>query len=64
MKTYFCVISSYYDDGRVIANMIDSKEADAKPASDYKAGRHCDSYFDWFDSEAEAVAFAKQCRKE
>ena len=63
MKTYFCVISSYYDDGRVIANVIDSKEANEKPASDYKAGRRCDNYFDWFDNEAEDVAFAEQCRK-
>lgn len=63
MKTWFCVISSYYDDGRVIANVIDSKEANEKPASDYKAGRRCDNYFDWFDNEAEAVAFAEQCRK-
>lgn len=63
MKTYFCVISSYYDDGRVTANVIDSKEADEKPAGGYQAGRRCDSCFDWFDSEAEAVAFAEQCRK-
>ena len=63
MKTWFCVISSYYDDGRVIANLIDSKEADEKPASGCKVGRRCDNYFDWFDSEAEAVAFAEQCRK-
>lgn len=63
MKTYFCVVSSYYDDGRTVANVIDRKEANEKPASDYKAGRRCDSYFDWFDSEAEAVAFVEQCRK-
>lgn len=62
-KTFYCVCSSYYDDGRVVANVIDSKEADEKPASDYIPGRHSDNYFDWFDNMAEAEAFARECYK-
>ena len=63
MKVFYCVCSSYYDDGRVVANVIGSKVADEKPASDYKAGRRCDNYFDWFDNEAEAEAFAHERRR-
>lgn len=62
-KTFYCVCSSYYDDGRVVANVVDSKEADEKPASDFKAGRRCDVYIDWFDSMSEAEAFARECYK-
>ena len=62
MKKYFCVCSSYYDDGRVVANIVDTKEASEKPAPTYNAGRRCDSSFDWFDSEQAAKEFIKEAK--
>lgn len=63
MKKYFCVCSSYYDDGRTVANIVDVKETSEKPAPTFYAGRRCDSYFDWFDSEQAAKDFIKDCAK-
>ena len=62
MKKYFCVCSAYYDDGRAVANIVDTKEASEKPAQTYHAGRRCDSYFDWFDSEQAAKEFIKEAK--
>ena len=63
MKKYFCVCSSYYDDGSAVANIVDVKKASEKPTSTYHAGRRCDCYFDWFDSEQAAMEFIKETRK-
>ena len=63
MKKWYGVVSSFYDDGRVIANVLLSKEAETKPEQEYHCGRRCDSYTDWFASMPEAQAYAAQSRK-
>jgi hypothetical protein len=61
MKTYYCVMSEFYDDGRVKAAMI-SRVCEEKPQSTYKHLPRMDAYHDWFDTEAEAVAFLAEAK--
>ena len=49
-KTWYCVVSSFYDNGRVTANITASKLADEKPESSFTSLRRKDVYADWYDS--------------
>ena len=62
MKEYFCVTSSYYNDGRVTATLTDIKQAEKKPQKHFKETGRCDIYTDWFDSENDAQAFIEMHR--
>ena len=62
MKTFWAVTSAYYDDGRVTANIVGTREADTRPAAGYMEMARCDLYTDWFDSEDKAQAFVDECR--
>lgn len=62
MKTYFAVTSAYYDDGRVTANIVGTREADTRPAAGYMEMAKCDLYTDWFDTREKAEAFVDECR--
>lgn len=62
MKKYYAVCSSYYDNGKVIANLIDTIEAEEKPEDTYKETRRCDVYVNWFGSYKEAMNHIKECR--
>lgn len=62
MKKYYAVCSSYYDDGRVIANLVDTIEAEEKPEDTYKETRRCDVYVNWFGSYEEAMNHIKDCK--
>lgn len=59
MKKYYAVCTSYYDDGKVIANLVDVIEAEEKPKDTYKETRRCDVYINWFESNEEAMHFIK-----
>ena len=63
MKTYYAVCSSYYDNGRVVANLVDTIKADKKPEDTYKETRRCDVYVNWFDSQEEAIQHIEDCKK-
>lgn len=54
MKKWYCVVSSFYNDGIVIANMVDVVQARQKPESEFKETSRCDIYTDWFGSRKEA----------
>jgi hypothetical protein len=60
-KTYYCVMSEFYDDGRVIAAII-SRECEEKPKSTFRSLPRMDAYHDWFDTEAEAAAFLAEAK--
>lgn len=63
MKTYFCVTSAFYDDGRVTAAITDSKEAEQKPENTYNgSARGRDIYSDWFESKEEAEKYVEDCK--
>ena len=62
MKKFYAVCNTYYDDGRVIANLADIIEADEIPVDTYKETRRCDVYITWFDSYEKATKFLKICK--
>jgi len=63
VKTYWCVCSTVYNSGRVIAAVVDNKESELKPESHCTEMHDRDIYQDWFDSYEEAEAFAKEARE-
>lgn len=62
MKKYYAVCTSCYNSGRIIANLVDTIEAEEKPENTYKETRRCDVYVDWFESYDEAIKFIKECK--
>lgn len=62
MKTFYCVTSSYYDDGRAIACITDIIVSRRKPSSTFHTGRRCDVYIDWFDTREAAEEHVKRVR--
>jgi len=62
MRTWYCVTSAFYDTGRVVAGVTDSKEADEKPESTFTAKIDRDIYEDWFADITEAADFVKDAK--
>ena len=62
MKKYYAVCNSYYNNGRVTANLVDVVEAEEKPQDTYKETKRCDVYVNWFESYEEAMEFIKECK--
>jgi transcription elongation factor Elf1 len=56
MKTFYCVTSTFRDDGAVKIALI-SRECEEKPENSYKSLHRMDVYNDWFNTAAEAAAF-------
>lgn len=61
MKKWYCVFSSYYDDGKVTAYMIKVYKGEEKPESEFKSLDDCDCYVDWFDSLEKANMYIDVC---
>lgn len=62
MKKYYAVCNSYYNNGKVVANLIDTIESEEKPQDTYKETKRCDVYVNWFESYEEAINFVKECK--
>lgn len=62
MKKYYAVCNSYYNNGKVVANLVDVIEAEEKPEDTYKETKRCDVYVNWFESYDEAMNFIKECK--
>lgn len=62
MKKYYAVCSSYYDDGKIIANLVDVIETEEKPKDIYKETKDFDVYINWFESHDEAMNYIEECR--
>lgn len=58
MKTFWCVNQKYFDSGKIKV-LVYSVEAEEKPANGQRENAMCDEYHDYFDTYAEACAFAK-----
>jgi hypothetical protein len=61
MKTFYCVMTEFFDDGRVNAGMI-TRACKEKPKDSYRHLPRMDAYNDWFDTEAEAAAFLAEAK--
>ena len=62
MKKYYAVCNSYYNNGKVIANLVDVIEAEEMPEDIYKETKRCDVYVNWFESYEEAMDFIERCK--
>ena len=62
MKTYYCVTSAFYDNGRVVAGITDSKKIKSKPESTFTEKSDRDIYEDWFGSLKEAEEFVEDAK--
>lgn len=62
MKTYWCVTTSVYDDGRVVSAITNSIQAEKIPKNESKSLRNKDIYHDWFGSREEAYQFAEDAK--
>jgi len=63
MKKWYGVLNSYYDNGKVIANIMEVKEQEEKPEDTYTGTRRCDIYMNWFGTEEEATQFIEDCKR-
>jgi hypothetical protein len=63
VKTYYCVTTTIYDNGRAAAAITDTIEADAKPESRFTETRSRDIYTDYFESLKEAKQFVKEAKE-
>ncbi len=63
MKTWYCVVSAYHDDGSVTAGIVNTVEADEKPENYHEEAKGKDVYCDWFDSREEAEKFVEGAKK-
>lgn len=61
-KTYWCVTTSVYDDGRAIAAITNCIRSEKKPENQFKELKHRDVYNDWFESKEEADQFVEDAR--
>lgn len=60
---YYCVTSSYYNNGKVTAAITDVTESDIPPENTWKKTHTRDIYNEWFDSAEEAAEYMKQCKE-
>lgn len=62
MKKFYVVCTSFFDDGRVVSNIVDTVTASEKPEQGFKSTRRCDIYVDYFESAEEAREFVATSR--
>ena len=60
MKTYYCVVTSYDDYGRVTSAIVAARTAKKKPKSTYKSTARKDIYTDWFCGLDEAKQYVRE----
>jgi hypothetical protein len=60
MKTFYEVVSMYYDNGKVTAFINEIKAENKLDNYSYECGSH-DTYHDYFDTLEEAKAFYYDC---
>lgn len=58
MKTFYRVVSTFYDNGRTHA-FVETVRASQKPENTFTNGPRCDIYEDYFTSEEEARKYAE-----
>jgi hypothetical protein len=63
MKTYYSVMTEFYDNGTVNAAMV-SRVCKEKPKNQSRSTPIADCYIDWFEDKAEAERFLAEARKE
>lgn len=60
---YYSVIARFYDDGRVVATMGESVEANEMPKNTWRELARFDIYTDWFESREKALAHLEEAKR-
>lgn len=63
MKTYYCVTTACYNNGRVVAAITSERQAETMPMSTCAETSRKDIYSDWFATRKEAEAFVEEAKK-
>lgn len=63
MKTYWCVTTSFDDNGRVVSAITSTIEAVCKPENTSKSTSRKDIYNDWFESREEAEDWVNEAKR-
>lgn len=64
LREYYCVTSSYDDNGRTVAAITDIRWAEKRPKGDFHETRKKDIYIDWFDNPKDAEEYVMNVRRE
>ena len=62
MNTFYCVTSSFYDNGRVTAAITATKQAARRPESEFHSTSRADIYIDWYDTQQAAEQAIQDAR--
>lgn len=63
LKTYYCVTSRFYNDGRMSATISTNVKEYRIPEATYQSTATCDIYNDWFESYLEAKQFVQETKE-
>lgn len=63
MREYYEVQSAFYDDGRVIANIMNVVKGNRKPKPRNAVLKRCDVYYDYFSRYEDAMKFVEDARR-
>lgn len=63
LKTYYCVTSRFYNDGKMSATISANVKDYSIPQATCSSTPHCDTYNDWFESYLEAKQFVQQTKE-
>lgn len=63
LKTYYCVTSRFYSDGRMSATISANVKDYRIPQATYQSTANCDTYNDWFESYLEAKQFVQETKE-
>ena len=63
MKTWYCVTTAYYDNGKTTAAITGITEAERKPEDYSISSRDRDVYLDWYETLAEAEKAVRDARR-
>lgn len=63
MRTWYGVVSTFYDNGRVTAAITRTVQAAQKPERNFTSAKRRDIYLDWFGSQQEADHFVAEAKR-
>jgi len=62
LKTWYGVVTTVYNDGRLVCKLVDTKQAAIQPESTSSSTSRKDVYIDWFASREEAESFVEESK--
>ena len=63
MNTYYCVVETYDDRGRVTAAITDSRQAEEQPEDTFASTKRKDIYVNWYDSYGDALQAVENAKR-